>query len=65
MLVGGSSPPLKLSLSSIRQVFPIVSLVMLSLCYLPGCIAGFLQLYRGTKYKSVRVQSGPEISNSL
>lgn len=52
MLVGGSSPPLETErLSSIRQVFPIVSLVMLSLCYLPGCIAGFLQLYRGTKYK--------------
>uniref|UniRef100_A0A7N8XZL6 STEAP family member 4 n=1 Tax=Mastacembelus armatus TaxID=205130 RepID=A0A7N8XZL6_9TELE len=34
-----------------RQVFPIVSLIMLSLCYLPGVIAAFLQLYRGTKYK--------------
>lgn len=34
------------------QVFPIVSLVMLSLCYLPGVIAAFIQLYRGTKYKS-------------
>lgn len=34
------------------QVFPIVSLIMLSLCYLPGVITGFLQLYRGTKYKS-------------
>lgn len=40
-------------LVSTFQVFPIVSLVMLSLCYLPGCIAAFLQLYRGTKYKSV------------
>lgn len=39
------------SLSSVFQAFPIVSLVMLSLCYLPGIIAAFLQLYRGTKYK--------------
>lgn len=38
---------------SVFQVFPIVSLIMLSLCYLPGVIAAFLQLYRGTKYKSV------------
>lgn len=34
------------------QVFPIVALVMLSLCYLPGAIAAFFQLYRGTKYRS-------------
>ncbi|XP_035496502.1 metalloreductase STEAP4-like [Scophthalmus maximus] len=34
-----------------NKVFPIVSLIMLSLCYLPGVIAAFLQLYRGTKYK--------------
>lgn len=43
----------------VPQVFPIVSLVMLSLCYLPGCIAAVLQLYRGTKYKSVPLQSRP------
>lgn len=34
------------------QVCPIVSLIMLSLCYLPGVLASFLQLYRGTKYRS-------------
>ncbi|XP_024249494.1 metalloreductase STEAP4-like isoform X2 [Oncorhynchus tshawytscha] len=34
-----------------RQVCPIVSLIMLSLCYLPGVLASFLQLYRGTKYR--------------
>ena len=34
------------------QVFPIVSLIMLSLCYLPGVMAAILQLYRGTKYRS-------------
>lgn len=44
-------PPLKDS-SPIFQVFPIVSLIMLSLCYLPGVIASFVQLYRGTKYRS-------------
>ena len=36
-----------------EKVFPIVSLIMLSLCYLPGVLAGILQLYRGTKYRSV------------
>lgn len=40
-----------LCLYPIFQVFPIVSLIMLSLCYLPGVIAAFLQLYRGTKYR--------------
>lgn len=39
-------------LSTAFQVFPIVSLILLTLCYLPGVIAAFLQLYRGTKYKS-------------
>ncbi|KAL2084154.1 hypothetical protein ACEWY4_019672 [Coilia grayii] len=34
-----------------NKVFPIVALVMLSLCYLPGALAAILQLYRGTKYK--------------
>lgn len=38
--------------SALFQVFPIVSLILLALCYLPGVIAAFLQLYRGTKYKS-------------
>ncbi|KAM7383548.1 hypothetical protein PAMP_003189 [Pampus punctatissimus] len=44
-----------------NKVFPIVSLIMLSLCYLPGVIAAVLQLYRGTKYKS-DIKSGlPDI----
>ncbi|CAB1334229.1 unnamed protein product [Coregonus sp. 'balchen'] len=34
-----------------NKVCPIVSLIMLSLCYLPGVLASFLQLYRGTKYR--------------
>ncbi|XP_028326535.1 metalloreductase STEAP4-like [Gouania willdenowi] len=40
----------RIMVSLANKVFPIVSLVMLSLCYLPGVIAAFLQLYRGTKY---------------
>ncbi|XP_069770444.1 metalloreductase STEAP4-like [Narcine bancroftii] len=34
-----------------NTIFPIVSLLLLGLVYLPGVIAAFLQLYRGTKYK--------------
>ncbi|XP_038653868.1 metalloreductase STEAP4-like [Scyliorhinus canicula] len=34
-----------------NHVFPSVSLILLGLVYLPGVIAAFLQLYRGTKYK--------------
>uniref|UniRef100_A0A3Q0RZX7 STEAP family member 4 n=1 Tax=Amphilophus citrinellus TaxID=61819 RepID=A0A3Q0RZX7_AMPCI len=41
----------RIMVSLANKVFPTVSLVMLSLCYLPGVIAAFLQLYRGTKYK--------------
>uniref|UniRef100_A0A3B4Z5U9 Metalloreductase STEAP4-like n=1 Tax=Stegastes partitus TaxID=144197 RepID=A0A3B4Z5U9_9TELE len=41
----------RIMVSLANKVFPIVSLVMLSLCYLPGVIAAFLQLYRGTKYR--------------
>ncbi|XP_030606282.1 metalloreductase STEAP4 [Archocentrus centrarchus] len=41
----------RIMVSLANKVFPAVSLVMLSLCYLPGVIAAFLQLYRGTKYK--------------
>ncbi|XP_040900970.1 metalloreductase STEAP4-like [Toxotes jaculatrix] len=41
----------RIMVSLANKVFPIVSLIMLSLCYLPGVIAAFLQLYRGTKYK--------------
>ncbi|XP_072910612.1 metalloreductase STEAP4 isoform X2 [Hemitrygon akajei] len=41
----------KLAISVPNRVFPNVSLILLSLVYLPGVIAAFLQLYRGTKYK--------------
>ncbi|XP_072010378.1 metalloreductase STEAP4-like isoform X1 [Engystomops pustulosus] len=33
-----------------NRVFPIVSLILLALVYLPGIIAAIIQLYRGTKY---------------
>ncbi|KAF7658766.1 hypothetical protein LDENG_00008300 [Lucifuga dentata] len=41
----------RILVSLANKVFPIVSLIMLSLCYLPGILAAFLQLYRGTKYR--------------
>nr|XP_046256205.1 metalloreductase STEAP4-like [Scatophagus argus]XP_046256206.1 metalloreductase STEAP4-like [Scatophagus argus] len=47
----GKDNSFRIVVSLANKVFPIVSLIMLSLCYLPGIIAAFLQLYRGTKYK--------------
>ncbi|XP_026172757.1 metalloreductase STEAP4 [Mastacembelus armatus] len=47
----GKDISFRIMASLANKVFPIVSLIMLSLCYLPGVIAAFLQLYRGTKYK--------------
>ncbi|XP_076592856.1 metalloreductase STEAP4-like [Chaetodon auriga] len=47
----GKDVSFRIMVSLANKVFPIVSLIMLSLCYLPGSIAGFLQLYRGTKYR--------------
>ncbi|KAI9536597.1 hypothetical protein NQZ68_032392 [Dissostichus eleginoides] len=41
----------RIMVSLANKVFPIVSLIMLALCYLPGVIAAVLQLYRGTKYR--------------
>lgn len=41
----------RIMVSLANKVFPIVSIIMLALCYLPGCIAAFLQLSRGTKYR--------------
>ncbi|KAK5862363.1 hypothetical protein PBY51_017769 [Eleginops maclovinus] len=41
----------RIMVSLANRVFPIVSLIMLSLCYVPGVIAAFLQLYRRTKYR--------------
>ncbi|XP_074539721.1 metalloreductase STEAP4-like isoform X2 [Halichoeres trimaculatus] len=47
----GKNTSFRIMVSLANKVFPIVSLIMLSLCYLPGVIAAILQLYRGTKYK--------------
>ncbi|KAM6995724.1 metalloreductase STEAP4-like isoform 1-T1 [Tautogolabrus adspersus] len=47
----GNDISFRIMISLANKVFPIVSLIMLSLCYLPGVIAAFLQLYRGTKYR--------------
>ncbi|XP_045901287.1 metalloreductase STEAP4 [Micropterus dolomieu] len=47
----GKDISFRIMVSLANKVFPIVSLIMLSLCYLPGVIAAFLQLYRGTKYR--------------
>ncbi|XP_062302183.1 metalloreductase STEAP4-like [Osmerus eperlanus] len=46
----GKDVSFRIVVSLANKVFPIVSLIMLSLCYLPGVLAGILQLYRGTKY---------------
>uniref|UniRef100_A0A3Q3VRI1 Uncharacterized protein n=1 Tax=Mola mola TaxID=94237 RepID=A0A3Q3VRI1_MOLML len=50
-VVNGKDISFRIMVSLANKVFPIASLIMLSLCYLPGIIAAFLQLYRGTKYK--------------
>ena len=39
-----------LPLSNINWYLAQHALTMLALCYLPGCLAGYIQLYRGTKY---------------
>ncbi|KAM4706120.1 STEAP1 protein [Rhinophrynus dorsalis] len=35
----------------VNKVLPVTSITMLSLAYLPGILAAFLQLHRGTKYQ--------------
>ncbi|XP_066532462.1 metalloreductase STEAP4 [Hoplias malabaricus] len=47
----GKDISFRIMVSLANKAFPMVSLVMLSLCYLPGIMAAFLQLYNGTKYK--------------
>ncbi|CAN9514268.1 unnamed protein product [Ophioblennius macclurei] len=49
-VVNGQDNSYRIMVALANKVFPIVSLIMLALCYLPGAIAAFLQLYRGTKY---------------
>ncbi|KAM3873349.1 metalloreductase STEAP4-like [Diretmus argenteus] len=47
----GKDISFRIMVSLANKVFPMVSLIMLSLCYLPGVLAAFLQFYRGTKYR--------------
>ncbi|TRY97513.1 hypothetical protein DNTS_000317 [Danionella cerebrum] len=47
----GKDNAFRIMVSLANKAFPIVALVMLALCYLPGALAGFLQLYNGTKYR--------------
>ena len=39
-----------LPLDNVNKTLSVQALNMLCLCYLPGVLAGYLQLYRGTKY---------------
>ncbi len=50
-VTNGKDIAFRIMISLANKAFPIVSLVMLALCYLPGALAGFLQLYNGTKYR--------------
>ncbi|KAL2084156.1 hypothetical protein ACEWY4_019674 [Coilia grayii] len=47
----GKDISFRMMISLANKVFPIVSLIMLGLCYLPSILAAILQLYHGTKYK--------------
>uniref|UniRef100_A0AAZ3PM18 Uncharacterized protein n=1 Tax=Oncorhynchus tshawytscha TaxID=74940 RepID=A0AAZ3PM18_ONCTS len=47
----GEDISFRIMVSLANKVCPIVSLIILSLCYLPGVLSSFLQLYRGTKYR--------------
>ncbi|XP_018122783.2 metalloreductase STEAP1 [Xenopus laevis] len=35
----------------VNKVLPVISIILLSLAYMPGIFAAFFQLYRGTKYQ--------------
>ncbi|XP_076135958.1 metalloreductase STEAP4-like [Alosa pseudoharengus] len=49
--VDGKDRSFRIMISLANKVFPIVSLTMLALCYLPSVLAAIFQLYNGTKYK--------------
>ncbi|KAM9307653.1 uncharacterized protein PAF06_011765 [Gastrophryne carolinensis] len=49
-VVKGTDISFRLAISIPNKVFPIVSLMLLALVYLPGVFAAIIQLYRGTKY---------------
>ncbi|XP_053569992.1 metalloreductase STEAP4 [Bombina bombina] len=46
----GKDISFRVAISIPNKVFPIVSLMLLALVYLPGVFAAIVQLYRGTKY---------------
>ncbi|XP_068091586.1 metalloreductase STEAP4 [Hyperolius riggenbachi] len=48
--VTGTDVSFRIAISIPNKVFPIVSLMLLGLVYLPGVFAAFIQLHRGTKY---------------
>ncbi|CAB1446363.1 unnamed protein product [Pleuronectes platessa] len=48
----GKDISFRIMVSLANKVFPIVSLIMLALCYLPGVIAAVLQLYRGNQIQA-------------
>lgn len=50
-VTNGKDISFRIMISLANKAFPIVGLVMLALCYLPGALAGFLQIYNGTKYR--------------
>lgn len=50
-VTSGKSVFYKMPIEIVNVTLPSVSLVMLSLVYLPGLFAAFLQLWSGTKYK--------------
>lgn len=50
-VTNGKDISFRIMISLANKAFPIVALVMLALCYLPGALAGFLQIYNGTKYQ--------------
>ncbi|XP_041423391.1 metalloreductase STEAP4 isoform X2 [Xenopus laevis] len=41
----------RIAVSIPNKVFPVMSLILLALIYIPGVFAAIIQLYRGTKYK--------------
>ncbi|XP_028825108.1 metalloreductase STEAP4-like [Denticeps clupeoides] len=47
----GKDKSFRIMISLANKIFPVVSLIMLALCYLPGIMAAALQLHNGTKYK--------------
>lgn len=49
-ITAGKSVFYKMPIETVNVTLPSVALVMLSLVYLPGLFAAFLQLWRGTKY---------------